>query len=318
MDFSAFRDMKPFSQFMFAIFVMVASLFIFMIAGLVAAIPVYGGDGLLRIMTEMNQADKPLDVNFLKYLQILQSVGLFVVPPFILGWLYHGKVSEYLLIDRTTKGQSYFLAIASLLAIVPCINLLGDLNSRMSLPESLSGLETWMKNSEENAKMLVEKFMAVEGIPGLLFNVFMIAIIPAIGEEFLFRGVIQRIFTGWTRNHHLGIWITAFLFSAMHLQFYGFLPRMILGAMFGYILVWTGTMWVPVLAHFINNLMGVIGYFLMGKGTISKDIEEWGTDPGQLPLVVVSVLLVGGLLFLLYRGERDKTKMPVNQKDSQA
>ena len=146
----------------------------------------------------------------------------------------------------------------------------------------------------------------------------MIAILPALGEELMFRGVIQRILTNWTKNYHWGIWITAFLFSAMHMQFYGFLPRMALGAMFGYLLVWTGTMWVPILAHFVNNAMGVLGYYFIGKGVISKDVEEWGTGTEQLPLAIFSIAIVGFLLFLIYRGELHKTKMPVNQVDSQA
>jgi len=175
-----------------------------------------------------------------------------------------------------------------------------------------------MKNMEDAAKIMIEKFMAVESISGLMFNIFMIAVLPALGEELMFRGVIQRIFSDWTKNHHWGIWITAFLFSAMHMQFYGFLPRMALGAMFGYLLVWTGTMWVPILAHFVNNLMGVLGYFLIGKGVISKDIEEWGTGSEQIPLVIGSILAIGVFLFLIYKTEQTKTKMPVNQADSQA
>jgi len=115
---------------------------------------------------------------------------------------------------------------------------------------------------EDAAEVMVEKFMKVEGVSGLMFNIFMIAVLPALGEELMFRGVIQRIFSNLTRNHHWGIWISAFLFSAMHMQFYGFLPRIVLGAMFGYLLVWTETMWVPILALFVNNDMGVVGYFL--------------------------------------------------------
>ena len=167
----------------------------------------------------------------------------------------------------------------------------------MKLPALLSGLEDWMRTMEEAAKVLTEKFMKVEAIPGLLFNVFMIAVLPTIGEELLFRGVIQRIFTNMTKNYHWGIWIAAFIFSAFHMQFYGFLPRLLLGAMFGYLLVWTGTIWVPILAHFVNNTMGVVGYYLIDKGIISKDIEQWGTGNEQFPLVLFSITSTGILLF---------------------
>jgi len=317
MDFTAFRGMKPFAQLMFALFVMVASVFIFMVVGMIAAIPFYGLGGLMNSMSETS-LNSPEGINLLKYFQVIQSIGLFVVPPFIIGWLYQGNFSEYLKINRSTRVQSFLLASICLLAVIPFINFLGAINSQMTFPESLSGLEGWMKNMEDAAQLMIEKFMKVDGISALMFNIFMIAVLPALGEELMFRGVIQRIFSDWTKNYHWGIWISAFLFSAMHMQFYGFLPRMALGAMFGYLLVWTGTMWVPILAHFVNNLMGVLGYFLIGKGVISNDIEEWGTGSEQIPLVAISFLAVGILLFVIFRSEQAKTKMPVNQVDSQA
>jgi len=317
MDFTSFRTMKPFAQLMFALFVMVASVFIFMVVGMIVAIPFYGLASLMNGMSE-SSLNSPEGINLLKYFQVIQSIGLFVAPPFAIGWLYHGNISEYLKINRSTKIQSYLLATVCLLAVIPLINFLGAINNQMSFPESLSGLETWMKTMEDAAKVMIEKFMEVNSVSGLMFNIFMIAVLPALGEELMFRGVIRQILTNWTKNYHWGIWITAFLFSAMHMQFYGFLPRMALGAMFGYLLVWTGTMWVPILAHFVNNLMGVLGYFLIGKGAISKDIEEWGTGTEQIPLVVISVLTVGVLLFLIFRSEQAKTKMPANQIDSQA
>ena len=317
MDFTAFRYMRPFPQLMFAIFIMVASVFLFMIVGMVVAIPFYGLSELMNLLNGVqNNSDE--SINFLKYMQVLQSIGLFVVPPFILGFLYHGNVKEYLLINRSAQSRCFVLAVFCLLAIVPFINFLGDINSKMSFPSFLSGLENWMRNMEDNAKVLIDKFMTVNGFGGLLFNVFMIAVLPAIGEEFMFRGVIQRIFTDWTRNHHWGIWVTAFVFSAMHMQFYGFLPRLVLGAMFGYLLVWTGTMWVPVLAHFFNNLVGVLGYFLIGEGTISNDVEEFGTGQGELFVVIISVSVAGWLLYLIYKYGQQKTKMPANLEDSQA
>jgi len=313
---AAFRGMKPFPQLMFALFVMVASVLAFMIVGMLIAMPFFGMNGMMDSISVT--ASTPESIHFLKYFQVIQSVGLFVVPPFILALLYHGNISEYLLIDRSAPGVSYLLAAVSLLFIVPFINYLGALNSQMSFPESLSGIENWMRTMEDTAEGMVEKFMKVESISGLLFNIFMIAVIPAIGEELMFRGVIQRILTNLTKNKHWGIWIAAFLFSAMHMQFYGLLPRMALGAMFGYLLVWTGTMWVPILAHFVNNTMGVLGYYLINKGVISKDVEEWGSGTEQLPLVIFSMTIVGFLLYLIWRIEQNQIKMPANQNDSQA
>jgi len=313
---AAFREMKPFAQLMFALFIMVASVLAFMIVGMIIALPFFGMSGMMDSVSVT--ASTPESINFLKYFQVIQSIGLFVVPPFVLASLYHGNIAEYLQINRSTKGLSYLLAAISLLFVVPFINYLGALNSQMSFPDSFSGIENWMRTMEDTAEAMVDKFMKVESVSGLLFNIFMIAIIPAIGEELMFRGVIQRILTNWTKNQHWGIWIAAFLFSAMHMQFYGFLPRMVLGAMFGYLLVWTGTMWVPILAHFVNNTMGVLGYYFINKGVISKDVEEWGSGTEQLPLVIFSFTIVGLLLYLIWRIEQSKTKMPANQIDSQA
>jgi len=313
---TAFRDMKPFGQLMFGIFVMVASVLLFMVVGTILAVPFFGIDGIMNSVSAAASTQE--SVNFLKYFQVIQSIGLFVVPPFILASLYHGNISEYLQIDRSARWQIYVLASVSLLIIIPFINFLGAINGQMKFPESLSGLENWMRTMEDTAKIMVEKFMDVETISGLMFNIFMIAVLPAIGEELMFRGVIQRVMTNWAKNYHWGIWITAFLFSAMHMQFYGFLPRMALGAMFGYLLVWTGTMWVPILAHFVNNAMGVLGYFLINKGVLSKDVEEWGTEAGQIPIVILSLSGVAILLFLIHRSGSQETKMPVNQIDSQA
>jgi membrane protease YdiL (CAAX protease family) len=318
MTTAAFRGMKPFAQLMFALFIMIASVLAFMMIGFIMAIPFLGIDGMMKSFLAASTADTPEGVNFLKYFQVLQSIGLFVVPPFILGLLYHGNIREYLQINRTTNWQTYIYATLTLLVMIPFINFLGDINGQMKLPEMLSGLEQRMQKWEDAAKIMVDKFMIVESISGLLFNIFMIAVLPALGEELMFRGVIQRIFSNWTKNHHWGIWIAAFLFSAMHMQFYGFLPRMALGAMFGYLLVWTGTMWVPILAHFVNNTMGVLGYYLINKGVISKDVEEFGSGTEQLPLVIFSIIIVGLLLFAIWRIEKAKIKMPANQIDSQA
>jgi len=307
----AFREMKPFSQLMFALFVMVASVLAFMVVGILFALPFVGMNDLMNSLSA--NADTPESIYFLKYFQVLQSIGLFVVPPIILALLYHGNISEYLQIDRSTDKKTFLFAALTLLMVIPFINFLGEMNSQMRFPESLSDLENWMKTMEGAAEIMIEKFMKVEGVSGLMFNIFMIAVLPALGEELMFRGVIQRIFTNWTRNHHWGIWISAFLFSAMHMQFYGFLPRMVLGGMFGYLLVWTGTMWVPILAHFVNNTMGVMGYYFINIGVISKDIEELGTGSEKIPWALFSVTVTGFLLFLIYRSEQSKRKMPMSQ-----
>jgi membrane protease YdiL (CAAX protease family) len=300
MAFTAFREMKPFSQLMFSMFVILVSFLAFMLISVVVAIPFLGVDSLKNLAV-LNDMTNPETLTTLKYFQVVQSIGLFIVPPFILGWLFYGKTVEYLFLNKPFQSSSVFLVFVMMFFAAPFINLLGELNASMVFPEWLSGLESWMKNAEENAEMLTKAFLKVDSVGGLVFNLFMVALLPAVGEELLFRGVIQRIFTRWTRSYHWGIWIAAALFSALHMQFYGFVPRMLLGVLFGYLLVWSGSMWLPIIAHFLNNAIAVIGMFLIDKNIIKPEIEEIGTASGSYYMAAISIVLVGIFLVLIKR-----------------
>ena len=183
----------------------------------------------------------------------------------------------------------------------PFINFIGELNANMVLPEWMSGVEKWMRNAEDNAEVLTKAFLKVDSINGLLFNLFMIAFLPAIGEELLFRGVIQRIFTNWTRSYHWGIWISAILFSALHMQFFGFIPRMLLGAMFGYLLVWSGSMWLSIFAHFLNNGIAVIAMYMIDKNMLTGDVEVVGSTQESYYMAAISLGLIVVFMFMIKR-----------------
>lgn len=297
---SVFREMKPFSQLMFAIFVVVASFIVFMLISLVVAIPIFGFDSMMSIAGGIDVFSGE-NIALLKYFQVVQSVGVFIVPPFILAWLYCGEIAAYLQLNKTVTAQSVLLVLILGFSAIPVINLFGELNANMKLPEWLSGVENWIKTREDMASELTEKFLKVDSFGGYLFNLFMIAFLPAIGEELLFRGVVQRIFTNWTRSLHWGIWISAALFSALHFQFYGFIPRMLLGVMFGYLLVWSGSMWLPIIAHFINNGVAVTGMYLIDKGTIKPEFEEIGSTGDSIYFSIVSIAVVALLLWLIKR-----------------
>jgi membrane protease YdiL (CAAX protease family) len=276
---------------------------------MILAIPLFGLDSMMSIPTIGDLSD-PESIRVLKYFQVVQSIGLFIVPPIILAWLFHGRIVEYLYLKRNTTSTSIFLVAVLVFISLPSINFIGEWNTRMEFPEFLAGLERWMKNAEENAAELTEAFLNVETTGGLLFNLFMIAFLPAIGEELLFRGVIQRIFTNWTRNHHWGIWISAILFSALHIQFYGFVPRMLLGVLFGYLLVWSGSMWLPIVAHFFNNGFAVVAMYLVDKNVLNPAVEEIGATTGSRYAAILSLALVFLLMFLIKKENRGNELQP--------
>ena len=305
MAFTALRGMKPFPQLMFSAFVILVSFLAFLFVSLIVAVPLFGLDSIINIPT-INDLNNPGSIRVMKYFQVVQSIGLFIVPPLILGWLFYGKVSEYLHLNKSINATSIVLVLVLTFAAAPFINFIGEMNMKMILPEWLSGVEEWMQNTEEKAAQLTEAFLKVKGIGGLLFNLFMIAMLPAIGEELLFRGVIQRIFTRMTKNHHWGIWISAILFSSLHLQFYGFVPRMLLGVLFGYLLVWSGTMWLPIIAHFLNNAFAVIALYFVDNNLLSPKIEEYGATDDSYYLAAISLVLVLVFMFMIKKENKGK------------
>jgi uncharacterized protein len=315
MGLNAFQEMKPFPQLMFSAFVIIVSFLAFLLISMLLAIPLFGLDSMLGIPTISDLSD-PESIRVLKYFQVVQSIGLFIVPPFVLAWLFHGKIAEYLLLNKKSSSTSILLVAVLVVFTLPLINFIGEWNTRMEFPEYLEGLEHWMKNAEDNATEITEAFLNVETTGGLIFNLFMIALLPAIGEELLFRGVIQRIFTNWTRSHHWGIWISAILFSALHIQFYGFVPRMLLGVLFGYLLVWSGSIWLPIVAHFFNNGFAVVAMYLIDKNIINPGLEEIGATSGSQYAAFLSLALVFLFMFLIKK-ENKGNELQLAEIDSE-
>jgi uncharacterized protein len=295
-----FRNVHPFQQLVYALFIALASLLAVMIVGMLMALPFLAGHDWSLLMNGNLYSD-PDAVPLLKYLQLLQSFGLFIIPPFVFAYLFSDHVARALRINKKPGSKGILLSIAMVWFASPLINELGMWNASIELPPFLSGLEEWMKEKEAAAEELTNLFIETKTIGGLLFNIVLIGIIPGVGEELLFRGVIQKIFAKWTRSSHWAIWLTAALFSALHLQFYGFFPRMLLGAMFGYMLVWSGNLWLPILAHFINNATAVVAYYLYERQLIPVDPDELGTGSEYGFAIIISMAAIVGAGYLLWR-----------------
>ncbi len=274
--------------------IIILSTIIFGFLGLVFA-NLFTGIGLdSNILTDFGNPDT---IMYMKIMQIFQAVGLFIIPPVIALFLFQKKNENYL----SFKPSNIFLIITSaslMIFALPIINWLAEFNQSLSLPELLSGIEEWMHESELAAENITKYFLAADNISMLLFNLIIMAFIPAFGEEMLFRGVLQKLFTQMSNNIHIGIWLTAFLFSAIHMQFFTFLPRFFMGAMFGYLLVWSGSVWLPITAHLVNNGTAVIVNYLVTKGVISSDVETIGNE--NFIYIIGSILLVGSGMYYIH------------------
>jgi len=301
----SYQNIHPFSKIAIIALVAIVSLVVVLIVASVMSIPIFGSGAFMGMMQSVGDVNAE-NLALLKYLQMAQSIGLFIVPSFILAYLFGNKIVGYLCLSKSPHLISIVLATVIVFSASPLVNLVGQWNSQMTLPAWLSDVEQWMRDSEDSAKRITELFVYTDSIGGLLFNIFMIALIPAIGEEFLFRGVLQRVLTDWFKNKHAAIWLTAILFSALHMQFYGFVPRALLGAMFGYLLIWSGNLWLPVIAHFINNAVAVIAYYMYDKGTIAVNPDEIGTDSEYGIAGIFSAVVVVALFYAYYKYEKRK------------
>ena len=241
--------------------------------------------------------EQPLSVSSLKWIQFFQSAAMFLLPPLCMAYLWSKQPLEWLKVkgEKELKGERVWAVVLMLVAL-PAINLLAHINEQMALPAFLEPLEAWMKTQEETAKNLTDQFMHVTTFGGLIINLLLMAVLPAISEELTFRGVLMNLFKAKGESvPHLAIWCSAILFSAIHLQFYGFVPRMLMGALFGYMLVWTGSLWTPILMHFTNNAMAVILYFVsLRAGWDIEMMDAIGTnDTLWLGVVSMVITIVG-------------------------
>ncbi len=302
---ATFKNSSPILQLSLLLFLSFVGLSFFIALGV----------GLSALIFQMNisevlssfQTLNEDNVNILKFLQSMYSVGLFIFPAISSAWLLGDTVSGYLRINKSDKITNFALAIIIVLVSAPVVNAIVEWNESIKFPESMKAIETWMRQMENEAKQATELFLKADTFPVYLSNVLVLALIPAIGEELLFRGVLQKIFHNWSNKIHLAIWLSAFLFSALHMQFYGFVPRMLLGALFGYLFYWSGNLWIPITTHFINNLLAVSVYYI--SNNYSKEIETVGTGNNAYLYIISSIFLFSVLLFYFYKLNTKNTSL---------
>jgi len=187
----------------------------------------------------------------------------------------------------------------------PLIELLANINQKMILPHWLQ----WMRESEDSAQKVLAAMLDMKTICDVIIDVLLVGLLTAIVEEFMFRGVIQTIFVRWTGSIHAAVWITAILFSAFHMEFFGFLPRLLLGVLFGYFVAWSGSIWTGVWAHFVNNATDVVVTYLYQHKILTGDPNEQHVF--NYMGYVISFVLVAVLLYAYKRLAALKVQIPV-------
>ena len=239
--------------------------------------------------------------------QGISSIFMFVVPPFVYYYLTRKEHQMQELGFRSLTPQWWLILIgvAVMFVCIPVTTQLTTWNENLSFGNNLTWIEDWIKSLEETAKAATEKMLNVDTIGGLLLNLVIVALIPAVGEEMTFRGVLQQSLTR-KMNPHLAIFLSAAIFSFIHFQFYGFLPRMFLGLLLGYMFYITGSLWTSMLMHFVNNGAAVVLYYLDNKGII-EDAEHFG-ETQSVWILFASALVTSGLIVWSWAIKKGKVK----------
>jgi membrane protease YdiL (CAAX protease family) len=234
-----------------------------------------------------------VSVNYLKLMQLFSGVGLFITPTLLYAYL-----TDFDFKFTSITRQNTILVIAIMMLIVPFVGLLLEWNMRIPFPDYLLRFDV-------NSEAIVEAFLKMSTIWDLLYTLIVIAVVPAIGEELLFRGYLQQKVGRWLKNPHTAIIITAFLFSAIHLDIQGIIPRLVLGVLLGYLYYWSKSLWLPIFAHFVNNAQAVIfsyPLFKINSGAYSV-LSEGNIDPMMGLFSFASVIL---LLYIFYENSSIK------------
>ncbi len=269
-----------------------AMLLVLMIAGAMlgyiialASIPLVFQIPFSSLMQVLN-IDSGLDITpaVLKYVQLILATFVFIVPANAYSRLFSDNTMVFF---EFKKPRIVYLLFAALLwlSTLPIISFLADINHKIALPTSFASLENSFRLAEARAENATRFLLNVTSLSGLMVNLLVIAVVAAIAEELIFRGIIQKLLYEQGKNIHLAIWLTALVFSLFHLQFFAIVPRIVLGAALGYSFYWSKSIWVPIFFHFINNASIVLAIYLYQQKMIT-------TDPNEITFFPNSVLFV--------------------------
>lgn len=283
------KTLSPFRRFFLLTSLVFLGLVVSSILGFLLSRMLFDVD-IFRSPELLNSPEKTGVMNSLRTMQVLQSLGTFILPYAVYALLVSGSIFAYAGLHKTPGVFLILMSAAGMICLVPFVNFVATCNEQLPFPK-------WVIDSEKQAAALTKAFLQMPDIGSLFLSFLIVAVLPAIGEECIFRGALQPLFIRLFRNHHAGIWLTAIVFSAVHMQFMGFFPRMLLGALFGYWYHWSGTLWTSITGHLMNNGFAVLLSFAIQHAGLPVSADTLGASTSDLWLVGVG--LIGAVLAII-------------------
>lgn len=240
---------------------------------------------------------------------VLQQVLLFIAPAIITAVVISRRPAELMMINRRPGIANILIVFMILVASMPVMNEIIAWNQSMTLPDSMAEVERWMRETEQSAADSIGLITSIPSVDGLILSILLLGFMAGFSEELFFRGSLQRIISTSSVGRHAAVWITAFIFSAVHLQFFGFVPRLLLGAFFGYLALWSGSLWLAIAGHMLNNSMAAILMWIKLRSGGAYDIEAattTATGGGSMILLCSAVFTILWIVILYARLNRQR------------
>lgn len=280
-----FDGKKHITQLLFLCLMTITSTIIFSCFGALMGKAIYGDSvesaGNYRILLTFN------------------TIGTFLIPALLFAFCQDRRWFHYNQADRISGNFPAVVAVIILsITLLPVVGLLVELNKMIQLPESMSAITEAMRRMQESSDKVLAVITAEHNIGVLILNLLICAALPAICEEFFFRGTLQQLLQSWCHNKHVAVWLGGFIFSVIHFQMDGFFARWLLGAYLGYLFVWSGTLWLPILAHFLHNSLSIFIQYILDVLGIQPDA---GFNQLTTIATIIAVFFCITLIFLTYK-----------------
>ncbi|MBD5285697.1 MAG: CPBP family intramembrane metalloprotease [Bacteroides sp.] len=239
---------------------------------------------------------------------LVQDIAVFILPVVLTVMIVSPQPWRYIGLDTGLEARSTCLTAITAIVSIPAMNRLVAWNESIHLP--WNGIEEALRQSENAAQAMVQRLMGGNSVWDLIIAILIVGILTGIAEELFFRGALQRLLMSKLGNKHFAIWSAAFIFSAVHLQFFGFVPRLLMGAYFGYLVVWSGSLRLSMFAHALNNSLVALNFWLVSRNATGNDLNELGTglSTGSIIAAIVSLAATGLCVYSIFKATEQQYK----------
>jgi len=293
---------NPLSQLLIAIGIVLINIYIFNMFSQWIGLKLFDADVAVLLNNELFNELTTNEIHAIRFSQFFTSFGGFIMSSFVIMQVFQQNPWEYMRLNTVPSTKFILLGVVLFISLMPAVQQLLDWNT--SLATTFKGPIMDMFNDLEKQNNRMYELL-LKGNQGYMIgiNLIVLALVPAIGEELFFRGILYRIFENWTGKRHAAVWLTSFLFALIHFQIFKLLPMALLAGIFAYLLFFSNSLWLGIGLHFLNNALVVVAYALQQSGVQYK----WLKDDYAFPVIVVIVCTIIGLstFYYLYKNQEN-------------